>query len=243
MFEPYSGYAPTNLMYYIRKIIKKMKYIYPLLAVLGLFSCIKEIPPNVNIIVRGVVIDTVKNKPLSNTKIIINGCGQTLMAGILCTDLVDSTRTNANGEFELVLKTEGKSIWYEVQAEEYVENVDYSTKVKVKLGEDNNNIIINARELSRVKVELKVKQNPLVSRPDNPLYVASTYTIHYLYHPQIDTILYLKVLSNFKNRLSFSTADVSIGKNRGISDTVWIGLSDTIPYTLIIENTKELPVQ
>ncbi len=180
------------------------------------------------------VIDPVKNKPLENAKVVLYGCNQTFM-GVFCTTPLDSTRTNQKGEFEIAFATEGQSIDYEV-AVAYDENYVNSTRQRIQAGQTNR-VELKARELNLLKAAIRV-----VSNPADSLMVGTFYSKpSTLYGSSIDTILYLKVLPDAANYVTYSLWDASTGIDRGTIDTVRSTLADTTLYEKVIQKATDLP--
>lgn len=204
-----------------------------LLAV-GTLACRESVPPDVQTVVSGMVIDPVKNKPLENAKVVLYGCNQTFM-GVFCTTPLDSTRTNQKGEFEIAFATEGQSIDYEV-AVAYDENYVNSTRQRIQAGQTNR-VELKARELNLLKAAIRV-----VSNPADSLMVGTFYSKpSTLYGSSIDTILYLKVLPDAANYVTYSLWDASTGIDRGTIDTVRSTLADTTLYEKVIQKATDLP--
>src|SRR5687768_12025995 len=151
-----------------------------------IFSCKKSISSSVMTAVKGSVIDTVKNKRLSNARVIINGCHEANFR-TYCIDSLTSTKTNANGEFELTFRSDGKSIGFEASIETD-DNYDYSTYQRLEPGKTNT-IQLKAREKNYLKANINVTDNPL-----DPLVILSIGTKHVIYLRSVDTLLLFRVL-------------------------------------------------
>lgn len=199
------------------------------------FTCRKEpIPTNVTTTVNGFVIDSTKNKKLPNATVAILGCKQTFY-GISCADIITTTKTNANGEFNMTFNSDGKSIGFSVELM-YDENYDYSSIVPIVAG-TTNNIKITAREYNFLKTHLIISNNPF-----DTLVCLSSNVRHFLYGHYVDTNVMNRVLPNSTNYIIYSAWDYTLGRYRQLIDTLQIGSQDTTIYnrTLPDVNTFKL---
>jgi hypothetical protein len=197
------------------------------------YSCKKAIPENVVTTVKGFVIDTVKNKRLSNAKVSIYGCRQTTFS-ISCATLITSTRTNSNGDFSINFNSDGKSISFQAEVD-YDENFDYSSTVKLLEG-NTNDIKLTAREFNYLKTRLIITNNPF-----DTLVNLSRNTRHIFYGQTLDTTIMNRVLPNGINFIIYSAWDRNVGKYRRLIDTLTVGMQDTINYTRTLPNVNTFP--
>ena len=216
--------------------MNKTLFILLLLSLVGSsITCKKAIPSNVITTVKGFVIDTVKNKRLSNATVIIEGCGEANFR-TFCTDSLTSTKTNTNGELDISFRGNGHSTGYEASVVTD-ENYDYSTFIRLKPGESNN-IILYAREKNYLKANIKILNNPF----DTLVVLSAGSTKHIIYGRTSDTLLYFRVLPNALNLMVFSAFDKSVGRFRRLLDTLQITMLDTTIYSKIIPNVQLFPL-
>ena len=155
--------------------------------------------------------------------------------GVFCTTPLDSTRTNEQGEFEMVFATEGRSIDYAVEVA-YDEHYVNATRQRIQAGQTNR-VALKARELNLLRAAIKVASNPTDSLMVKTFYSKPSM----LYGSSIDTVLYLKVLPDAINYVSYSIWDASTGIDRGTIDTVRTTLADTTLYEKAIQKATDLP--
>lgn len=194
-------------------------------------GCKKPIPPHVITTVKGVVIDTVKNKRLSNATVIINGCHQANFR-TYCIDSLASTKTDANGAFQITFKADGRAIGFEATVR-VDENFDYPISQPLEAGKTNN-ISLKAREKNYLKAHIKVTNNVF-----DTLVALSIGTKHLIYGRSPDTTLYFRVLPNAQNFMIFSAWDKGMGGYRRLIDTLQITLQDTTIYNRILPDVQD----
>lgn len=189
-------------------------------------------------IVTGVVIDSVKNIPAVNQKVIVVSCyyGNFLP---VCGNLVTETRTNANGEFTLRFESKKNPIGYEARAG-FDDNKYYysSSNSETVLLDQENNFTFYARELGYLKAFIKTDNNPF-----KHMVISSGNSNHTLLGSSFDTSLIFKILPNANNKIIFSVWDTTIGKYRTLIDTLQIGLRDTTFYNRHITDSRNFPVR
>ncbi len=198
-------------------------------------SCAKNFDGDKVTVVRGYVIDSVKNKKLPNAKVSIYGCVHTTFK-ISCSNLIATTRTDTNGEFEISFKPNGRYTGFEAQID-YDENYDFSSKISIN-GDTENTIVITAREFNYLKTRLIITNNPF-----NKLFVRSRNTGHILYGQSLDTIIMNRVLPNSLNSIIYSTWDSSVGKYRQLIDTFSVGNQDTVNYMKVLPDVSTFPTR
>ena len=214
----------------------KIKIILSTFLVTVLFiACKKPIASNVRTIVKGYVVDVVKNKKLTNATVIINSCHEANFR-TFCNDSLTSTKTNLNGEFEVSFQGDGKSIGFEASVKTD-ENYDYSTDLTLTAGKVNN-IELHAREKSFLRANIHITNNPI-----NPLAILSIGTKHVIYNRSIDTLLYFRVLPMSPNLIIYSAWDTSVGRYRQLIDTLQITMQDTTLYRKILPNVQSFPIR
>ena len=207
--------------------------VFLLLITFTFLSCEK----NNATFITGVVIDTVKNSKAVNQRVVLVSC----YAGNFrpeCGNLVTETRTNANGEFTLKFFAERNPFGYEVRAsldENYYYPISQSEKVSL---DKENKFTLYARKISFLKLNVKVLNNPFKA-----MVIISGNTNYNMVGNSFDTTLIFKILPNAKTNIIFSVYDSTIGKLRGIIDTLQVDLRDTSFYTKQINDTRNLPIR
>jgi hypothetical protein len=217
------------------KFKNSLRILFGLLLTGILFACKKTISSNISTTVKGFVIDTVKNKRLPNATVIINGCDQANFR-TYCIDSLTSTKTNANGEFEITFQSNGTSIGFEATVSTD-ENYDYSTFQTLEPGKTNT-ISLKAREKNYLKANINVTNNPL-----EPLVVLSIGTKHVIYSRNVDTLLWFRVLPGAQNLIIFSAWDRSAGGYRQLIDTLQINMQDTTYYRKVLPDVQSFPLR
>lgn len=199
------------------------------------FACKKPISSSIRTTVKGFVIDTVKNKRLPKATVIINGCHQANFR-TYCIDSLTSTKTNANGEFEITFQSDGTSIGFEATVSTD-ENYDYSTFQTLEPGKTNT-ISLKAREKNYLKANINVTNNPL-----DPLVILSIGTKHIIYSRSVDTLLWFRTLPSAQNLMIFTAWDRSAGGYRQLIDTLQITMQDTTYYRKVLPNVQTFPLR
>ena len=202
------------------------------LILISFSNCRKD---TVNTTVKGIVIDTVKNVPAANQKVIIVSCYAGNFRPI-CGNLLASTITNAKGEFELNFFAPKNPFGFEIRANfdsTYYYNSSPSENV---IPLEINNFILYARKVSYIKLNLKVGNNSLF-----PFNVSSGLSYHTIDGNSIDTTLYFKVLPNSNTKILYTVWDPSLNNNRRIIDTLKLGLEDTTYHNKLITDTRNMP--
>ncbi len=214
---------------------KLTRLLFGILLTGFLVACKKPISSSTRTTVKGFVIDTVKNKKLPNATVIINGCHQANFR-TYCIDSLTSTKTDANGEFEITFQSDGSSIGFEVTVETD-DNYDFSIAQSLEPGKTNN-VQLKAREKNYLKANIKVTNNLI-----DPLVILSIGTKHVIYSSGTDTLLYFRVLPMAQNLIIFSSWDKNAGGYRQLIDTIQISLQDTTLYRKILPNVQSFPLQ
>ena len=129
-------------------------------------GCRKNIQAGVNIQADGFVIDSVKNKKLSNVTVYLISGHEFGFQAVDYYGVVDSAVTDANGSFSIKYTADGKSYDYGLSLSNMDPNAQtrfndfipdrlyilYAFNFKTQL----NNVVINARELNFMKIHLSV---------------------------------------------------------------------------------------
>lgn len=201
---------------------------------MSITTCKKKLD---NTIVKGIVIDSVKNRIVADKKVILVSCywGNFLP---VCGNLITSTSTNSKGEFELSFEASDNPLGFEVRAgldSNYYFSTTSSEKVipfKV------NTFTLYAREIGILKALIKVNNNPF-----NHMVISSGNTNHTLNASSIDTTLYFKILPKADNEIILTVWDTAFGKYRQLIDTLKVGLLDTTLYSKQIIDTRNMPIR
>lgn len=148
----------------------KFPFILLGLSVIIFFGCRKNIQTGVHIQADGFVIDSVKNKKLSNVTVYLISGHEFGFQAVDYYGVVDSVVTSANGSFSINYTADGKSYDYALSLSNMDPNAPnrfnavipdrlntlYAFDFKTQL----SNIAISARELNFMKVHLIVLSNP-----------------------------------------------------------------------------------
>lgn len=214
-------------------MIKFNLYLFLTIFCINILACKKS---SINTTVRGTVVDTVKNKAITNQKVIVVACYPGNFRPI-CGNMIFSTLTNKRGEFEINFDAPKNPLGFEVRA--ILDSNFYfsASPSEVVTPLVINNYTLYAREISFLKVLLKVNNNPF-----NQLGISCGNSNHFLIGGSIDTLLYFKILPKAENKLIFTVWDPAVGKYRGLIDTLHIGLLDTTLYSRQILNTQNMPI-
>jgi hypothetical protein len=219
-----------------------MKIIFLLTCVSFIFySCAKDIKKGSPIRVSGVVVDTVKNKIIPFAKIyLVGGKVRGSNGSILYYNYVDSTTSDANGNYSVDYKAEGNSVDYVL---EVANDNKYGTNNYEQFYFSNNatNVRLKTQELNFLKLNLKVDFN----RYDTFYIYPSQGFSKQLIGRNIDTTLILKVLPNNTNvltyRILYRGSDTAIMFRR-LRDTFNIGMADTTNIFKRIISTYNMPL-
>jgi hypothetical protein len=136
------------------------------LLLFALTACRKDIPKGKLIQASGFVIDSVKNKKLSNVIVYLYGAHSTFYGVYYDIGPLDSTVSDNNGNFSLKYNAEGKSVDHALAIGNvvyggYTNQPNYIIDITHPIYPFNysqqlNNIGLKARELNYAKVNLKV---------------------------------------------------------------------------------------
>ena len=199
-------------------------------------------PEDTNVVVSGIVIDTVKNKYLPYATVVIWGCNRSWFNGYC--DSITSTKTTADGNFALSFKTNnGKYASYAVAVEPMSDDLytkDYSNNAAsgIKIGE-NNQIRLKARELNILMAKISILENPF-----DTILIHNYYSDFWIYnHRKIDTTFTFQILPMCLNSITYSIWDSKNLKQRTLKDTMTIYMADTTFYKRIINSSLEIPFE
>ena len=135
-----------------------------------MIACRKDVPKGQLIQANGFVIDSVKNKRLSNVTVYLYGAHYNFYGIYYDDGPFDSTISDNNGNFSIKYNAEGTSIDYALAIgnvvyggytgqNNYVVDV-YHPKYPFNYSHRLNNVSLSARELNYARVNLKVQANP-----------------------------------------------------------------------------------
>ena len=215
---------------------KNRKYFLGLLFLISCMSVTTCKKKSDNTIIKGIVIDSVKNKIVANKKVVVVSCYWYNFLPV-CGNLITSTTTNSKGEFELSFDATDNPLGFEVRAgldSNYYFSASTSEKV---IPLQANYITLYAREVSYLKLHLKVLNNPLP-----PLQISCGNTYHTLTRNAIDTVVYCKVLPNSTTKVIYWVWDPLFNKNRQLIDTLYLGKNDTTLHEFQIVDTRNMPL-
>ncbi|WPP49953.1 hypothetical protein [Catalinimonas niigatensis] len=203
-----------------------------------LLSCKEDVEEGQNTMVNGEAFDLVKNQPLAGANILLLGCN-TNFYNDGCVNVLDSVRTGADGKFSFNFITSGKESGYIIKVEDD-SNFIFSSEETITPGVTNE-IVLDARELNILKVQLEVENNNL-----GPIRLRTVGgNINIIHQNSRDTVVYGKVLPSATNWFTFDVIDPEIdpvNPYRSQTDTIEVDLSDTIVYVKKIVNPKDWPV-
>lgn len=187
--------------------------------------------------IRGTVVDTVKNKVVANQKVIVVSC----YAGNFrreCGNLLTSTKTNSVGRFEISFDAPNNPLGFEIRAaldsNYYFSSSTSEEVIPLKV----NDFTLYAREISYLKLNLKVFNNPLY-----PLLISCGNSFFTLAGSSIDTVLYCRILPKSETDIVYNVWDPAANQNRQLIDTVNLGLKDTSVYSKQITDTRNMPIR
>ena len=220
--------------------MKKLLYLISAIM-LGLtpFTIIncEEVPAGLVTSVEGEVWDSVKHKPLEGVKVLLVPCYYTWgSVPKVCGDAIDSARTSASGQFKFELTTDGRADAYEVVV--WRDSFFFSNfSEEVTIGE-NNLITLYARELSRLKVNLEIRDNPI---GEIQMYTAAA-SSHIVNQSTRDTVIHTTFLPVEINTVAFRVYVPNMGTKYRLSiDTFDVSTTDTTYFRKIVETPLDWP--
>lgn len=239
---------------YIKKRI--FRYSLIVLSSLTLISCHKDVPAGTLIQAYGVVMDTVKNKRLTNATIYLYGAQQNFYGIYYDVGPLDSTVSGNDGNFTLRYTATGNSIDYALMVgnviyggftgqNNYVVDVAHS-QYPFNFSHQLNNVVVHARELNYIRLNLKVVSNPydtmriLVSTAYGELSLMYRLTGH-----SIDTSILTRCLPDTANYFFYQVEPAVIQdsfKYRREIDTVMTNLTDTLTISKTFNSTFNIPL-
>ena len=239
---------------YIKKQI--VGYSLILLSSLTFISCHKDVPAGTLIQANGFVIDSVKNKRLSNATIYLYGAQQTFYGVYYDVGPLDSTVSDNDGNFSLRYTATGNSIDYALEVgsviyggfssqNNYVVDVAH-TNYPFNYKHQLNKVIVRARELNYIRLNLKVGSNPYDTMN---IFVSTTYgefsLLYRFFGNSIDTSILTRCLPDAPNyffyEIESESAQDSFRYRREI-DTLMTNLTDTLTITKTFNSTYDIPL-
>ena len=230
-----------------------------LLTLLVLTACRKDVPKGQLIQANGFVIDSVKNKKLSNVTVYLYGAHSTFYGVYYDVGPLDSTISDNNGNFSIKYNAEGSSVDYALAIGNvvyggYTSQNNYVVDIFHPLYPFNyshqlNNVAVSARELNYARVNLKVLSNPY-----DTLYldVSTTYGELFLRNQfvgaSIDTSFLTRYLPNATNVFEYKILSTRIVDSatmfiRRMPDTLQPTTKDTIVISKTIYTTYDIPLK
>ncbi len=234
----------------------KLRVILFVLSVIIFSGCRKNIQAGVNIRADGYVIDSVKNKKLSNVSVYLISGHEFGLQAVDYYGVVDSAVTDANGSFSINYTADGKSYDYELSLI-YVDinamrhfnavipdrmNLFYEFDFKTQLSD----VAISARELNFMKIHLSVLSNPYdtLLLYVNPSYAAAGQEYDF-YRNTIDTTILARSLPLGQNFIYYTIITSQLRDSvlcRTETDTITTNLSDTFDIQKNISSAYDIPL-
>ncbi|MDR3714603.1 MAG: hypothetical protein P4L51_17450 [Puia sp.] len=203
----------------------------------------------------GSVVDPVKNKKLPNVKLYLFGAYNTYSGVDYIIGPLDSTLTDAAGNFSIRYLAEGLSLDYALTlfndatssypSQSYVADAGH-LEYPFYLSHQVSGLTISARELNYARIHLQVSSNPY-----DTLHLRITSESGYFYlgysfvGESIDTVLLARFLPDEANAFQYIAQPASLldsGFVRQVTDVVNPGLSDTITLDQTILSVYDLPL-
>jgi len=227
-------------------------------------KCKKDVIPTGQLIqANGYVMDNFKNKHLPNVKIYLYGGIETYGNITYSGPPLDSAMSDANGNFSISYHTEGTSVDYALIIGNYLHvgypmQYDYVTDISQPAyafnGVSNlNNIVLKARELNYVRLNLKVLSNPYDTLDINVTSTIGAYGNYFILHrltgSHIDTSLYTRYLpGTYLTSFGYFVenhflSDSLTGFMRSIYDTLPSNSKDTVIYSKTFNSTYDIPIR
>lgn len=221
-------------------------------------SCRKSVPKGQLIQASGFVIDSVKNKKLPNATIYLYGAHSTFYGITYGDGPLDSTISDANGNFSISYTAVGNSVDYSLaigktvyggytSQENYVIDA-YHPEFRFNFLQQINNVSLKARELNYARVNLKVLSNPYDTLFFDVSTIYGELRLRYrLTGRTIDTSILTRYLPNSQNNFWYQILATQLldsgGYIRRKIDTLNTNLIDTIVISKTINSTYDLPLR
>ena len=237
-------------------LVMKLSVFLIILSVVISAGCRKNIQDGVNIQAEGFVIDSVKNKKLSNVTLYLVSGHESGLGKVDYYGVVDSVVTDINGSFSMKYAADGKSYDYALSLNYMDPNVPfrfsevipdsmhpfYAFDFKTQL----NNVVINASELNFMKIHLRVLSNPYDTLLlfVNPSYAAAAQEYD-IYGNTIDTTVLARSLPLGQNFISYQIVTSQLRDSvlfRTETDTITTNLSDTLIVQKNISSAYDIPL-
>ena len=226
---------------------------------LVLTACRKDVPKGQLIQANGFVIDSVKNKKLSNVTVYLYGAHSTFYGVYYDVGPFDSTISDNNGNFSIKYNAEGNSVDYGLA----IGNVVYGGFTNqnnfvvdihhpfypFNYSHQLNNVGLRARELNYARVNLKVLSNPY-----DTLYldVSTTYGELFLRNmfigKSVDTSFLTRYLPGDTNIFEYKILSTQVVDSatmfiRRMRDTLTSTVKDTAIISKTINSTYNIPLE
>jgi len=246
---------------FLRIIVGNIKKIYgirfgPVMLTFILFgpyllSCSKdgipteEFPKKTKTTVRGRVYDVERNRNVPDFKrhLIRSWPCTSVVQAAICSETVDSTRTDENGRYEFVFDYihDGKRYGFNYVSENPYRTESLQDYDSIIPGEVNI-IDVNAWKPVTIRLNLQVSNNDHPPLNVNNKVIATGYS-HFahesIYEKDKDTTVYILSKPNSRVRLNFYySTGYSNGNYHSFKDTVQTTLQDTISFDYTIDCSK-----
>lgn len=240
-----------------------IKVIIGCIAVWLMQSCRKDVPKNQLITANGSVQDYLQNKPLPNTTVYLFGghdYGSFPNQQISYdTTPLDSVITDANGEFTISYRAEGKSDDYALgitknyMQPNYIENIlpfpgksVYPFNYVYSL----QNVFIQAAKLHYLNLTLQVTSNPYdtllftIYNPPSGEEIGQ----YQLFGNSINTVIHTRYLPLSTNVFEYAVQTLSLDDSassfiRLTADTLNLGNADTLSISKKFNSTYDIPLK
>ncbi|WP_298296241.1 hypothetical protein [Hydrotalea sp.] len=238
---------------------RKILISYIFLILLFLPACRKDVPKGQLIQATGFVIDSVKNKKLSDVTVYLYGAHSTFYGVYYDDGPLDSTISDKDGNFSIKYNAEGNSVDYALAIGNvvyggYTNQTNYVIDISHPIyifdySYQLTDVALKARELNYARVNLKVLSNPY-----DTLYldVSTTYGELFLRNRfigrSVDTSFLTRYLPNTTNIFEYKILSSRIVDSatmfiRRMPDTLQSVLKDTIVISKIINTTYNIPLK
>ncbi|HEY4148314.1 MAG TPA: hypothetical protein VGM41_05280 [Chitinophagaceae bacterium] len=228
-----------------------------LLAPFVLTSCRKDVPAGRLIQASGFVVDSVINKKLAGVKVYLVGAEQSFYGVSYGYGPYDSTVSDANGNFSIQYRAEGKSVDYALAIAGVIYGgftaqdnfaIDVNHPYYPFNYKDNlTGVGVRARQLSVLAINLKIQSNPYDTFY---LYAFTPYgefsDKRLITGPSTDTTILTRCLPNSFNSIHYEVQSQRLFDSgwliRRTIDSVPTGPGDTTRISKTIGSTYSLPL-
>ena len=226
---------------------------------LVLTACRKDVPKGQLIQANGFVIDSVKNKKLSNVTVYLYGAHSTFYGVYYDVGPLDSTISDKDGNFLIKYSAEGNSVDYALaignviyggytNQPNYVIDISHPMYI-FNYSHQLNNVALKARELNYAIVNLKVLSNPY-----DTLYLDVSTTFGELFlrniiiGKSVDTSFLTRYLPAETNIFEYKILSAQVVDSatmfiRRMRDTLVLTIKDTVIISKKINSTYDIPLE